>query len=282
MIDIVTVVFRDELPILKLQAESIGLYCRHMCLHTIYVVINDDTMTADDIDISWWGSYSNRVRIIHRNIWGINYADNGWLTQQLLKLLAAQQSESEWSMVLDAKTIVVQPVELDRLFDDNGKLTWGYIPVLPVFEPARKIVSDLFQINLINVAGPAGIPFFFHTQTVNELIQEVETRTGEEFGKWFQDTGMVTEFVLYSGYVQYRFNSLDSMYVNGVNNSYRLCNICHNEVDLFDQKYQQMLDPNILTVSIHRNAWSKLNETQKNIYQNFLLSKGITSAKDLI
>ena len=67
MIDIVTVVFRDELPVLKLQAESVSLYCNHMCLHTIYVVINDDSMTANDIDITWWGRYSDRVKIIHRN-----------------------------------------------------------------------------------------------------------------------------------------------------------------------------------------------------------------------
>lgn len=282
MIDIVTVVFRDELPVLKLQAESIALYCNHMCLHTIYVVINDDTMSADDIDVNWWGRHSNRVQIIHRNTWGISYAENGWLTQQLLKLLASQRSESEWSMILDAKTIIVQPVELDILFDDDGKLTWGYMPVMSVFEPAKKIVSDLFQINLTDVAGPAGIPFFFHTQTVNELIQEVETRTGQEFSKWFQDAGMVTEFILYSGYVQYRSGSLDSMYVNGVKNSYRPCNVCHSEVGIFDQKYQEMSNSNILTVSIHRNAWSRLTEIQKKAYRGLLLANGISRAEELV
>jgi len=282
MIDIITVVFRDELPILKLQAESISLYCDRMGLHNIYVVINDDSMGVNDIDISWWGRYSDRVKIIHRNQWKISYVENGWLTQQLLKLLAAEQSKSTWSMVLDAKTVIVQSVELDRLFDDDGRLTWGYFPVMPVFDTAKKIVSKLFDIQQTDVAGPAGIPFFFENSLVQDMIQEVQTLTNQSFAEWFQHTGMVTEFILYSGYLQYRRGSLDAMYVNGAKNSYCPCNVCHNEIEIFDQKYLQMQYPNILTVSIHRNAWTKLSHTQKQKYQDLLLSKKITQAKYLI
>ena len=281
MIDIVTVVFRDELPVLKLQAESISLYCNHMCLHTIYVVINDDTVDASEIDFSWWGRYSDRVVVIHRRAWNIEYVENGWLTQQLLKLLAAEQSKSEWSMILDAKTIIVQPVELDRLFNDNGQLTWGHFPVFSVFERARQIVSELFQINLTNVAGPAGIPFFFHNQTVRDMIQEVAQRTGQPFGRWFQDAGMVTEFILYSGYVQYRDGTLDKMYTTTFNQPYQLCNICHNETGIFDQKFLDMLDENNLTVSIHRGAWQHLTESQRNKYKDLLVNRGIIGALEL-
>lgn len=281
MIDIVTIVFREELPVLKLQAESISLYCRHMCLHTIYVIINDDNLDAAEIDVNWWGRFSDRVVVIHRRAWDIEYVENGWLTQQLLKLLAAEQSNSEWSMVLDAKTIIVQPVELDRLFNDDGQLTWGHFAVFPVFERARQIVSELFQINLTNVAGPAGIPFFFHNQTVRDMIKEVSLRTGLPFAKWFQDAGMVTEFILYSGYVQYRDSTLDKMYTTTFDRPYFLCNICHNEVDIFDQKFVDMSDENNLTVSIHRGAWKNLNETQRNRYKSLLVKRGIIGAIDL-
>jgi len=281
MIDIVTVVFRDELPVLQLQAESISMYCNHMCLHTIYVVINDDTITANDIDPAWWGRYADRVKIIHRNHWSIAYAENGWLTQQLLKLLAAEQSESTWTMILDAKTIIVQPVELDRLFNDDGQLTWGYCPVFPVFEPAKKIVSELFEIELTHVAGPAGIPFFFHNQTVHNMIKEVELRTAQPFDTWFQTTGMVTEFILYSGYVQYRDGSLERMYTNSFDRAYALCNICHNETEIFDQKFLDMQNENNLTVSVHRRAWQQLDDSQKEKYKTLLLSRGISGALNL-
>lgn len=282
MIDIVTVVFREELPVLKLQAESIEKYCRDMTLGNIVVVINDDSMSKDDIDLSWYGSVAGLVKVIHRNEFGVEFANDGWLTQQLCKLLAsANVIFSKWSMILDAKTIFVQPVARDRIFDPARKLTWGYFPIFPVFDRAKEIVSKLFDIDQKNVAGPAGIPFFFENDTVRSMIKEVEARTKQPFAKWFQETGMVTEFILYSGYVEYRDGSLDNMYVNGSTNSYRPCNICHSEVDIFDRKYQEMQQPNTLTVSIHRNAWKKLTDSQKQAYQDLLLRAGITSAREL-
>jgi hypothetical protein len=184
-------------------------------------------------------------------------------------------------MVLDAKTIIVQPVELDRLFDDDGRLTWGYCPVFPVFDRAKQLVSELFQIELTNVAGPAGIPFFFHNQIVKNMIREVTQLTKQPFGQWFQAAGMITEFILYSGYIQYRDGTLDKMYTNTFDRPYQLCNICHGETAIFDQKFLDMLDDNNLTVSIHRGAWAHLTESQRNKYKNLLISRGITGATEL-
>jgi hypothetical protein len=279
MIDIVTVVFKDELPVLKVQAQSIDLFCREMDLGQIYVIVNDTELL--EIDISWWGQFSDRVIIINRSLWNISYADNGWLTQQLLKMLGSTNSNNEWTMILDAKTILVQSVDLKRIFNSN-QLTWGYFPIAPVFERAKKIVSDLFKIDQINVAGPSGVPFFFHNTTVREMIKEVEKITGRSFVKWFQEQGMVTEFILYSGYIQYRDGTLDKMYIKNSTLRYSCCNIAHYEVDEFDEKYLTMLNDQNLTVSIHRSAWNQLGDIQKATYRNLLNLKGITRSKDLL
>lgn len=275
MIDIVTVVFQDELDVLKLQAQSIDLYCHDMNLGQIYVVINDDSVGVDSIDTAWWGTLSNRVKVLHRQNWNVDYLDNGWLTQQLLKLLTAAHSTNDWSMILDAKTIFVQQVKLDRIFDKDGRVVWGYLPVFPVFEPARKKVSELFNINQTHVIGPAGVPFLFYNSTVRDMIKEVESRTSKQFSNWFQEAGVVTEFILYSGYVQFCDGTLEHRYVNGFLNVYNLCNVCHNEVDQFDSKYLEMQHDSVLTVSIHRGAWNKLSDLQKNNYQKLLSDAGI-------
>jgi len=282
MIDIVTVVFREELHILKLQAESIDLFCNNIDLGKIIVIVNDDKLDLSEIDIGWWGKFSSQVVLMHRRTWNIEYTENGWLTQQLLKLLGAYSSSSNWAMVLDAKTLLVQPVDPNRLFDDKGRSTWGYWPAIPVFEQSRKIVSKLFEIDLQNVAGPQGVPFFFNIQVIKELIPEVEKRSGKKFSTWFLEQGMVTEFILYSGYVEYRDGTLDRLYSKEFKKGYDCCNICHSEVNEFDHKYQGMLSNNNLTVSIHRNAWAQLTLIQKELYQNLLISKGISSAKELL
>jgi hypothetical protein len=281
MIDIVTVVFREELDVLKLQAQSIDLYCHDMNLGQIYVVINDDSLDVDSIDPAWWGTLSTRVTVLHRQDWNIDYSDNGWLTQQLLKLLTASHSTSAWSIVLDAKTILIQSVLEEKIFDNSSKIMFGYYPMFPVFEQARKIVSDLFQIDLQNIAGPAGIPFIFENAVVADMLKEVEHRTQQPFGDWFQQTGRVTEFILYSGYVQYIDGSLAKRFTGGL--TYIPCNICHNESEMFETKFNLMCsDANVVCVSIHRNAWPQLSKQQQKSYKDFLISRGITQTKDLL
>lgn len=278
MIDIVTVVFREELSVLKLQAESIDLYCQDMNLGLIYVIVNDSNL---DIDPAWWGSFADRVRILPRTIWPICYSQDGWLTQQLLKLLGSANSTNTWSIVLDAKTILVQPIDLNRLFDEHDRITWGYFKIFPVFEPARKIVSKLFGIDQQNVAGPAGVPFLFHNGTVRSMIKEIELRTQESFPEWFQQQGMVTEFILYSGYVEYRDLTLDVMYSQNNKNSYRVCNVSHGEIELFNMKFIEMMHPDTLTVSVHRKAWHALTDIQRKAYKDFLILHGISQAREL-
>lgn len=277
MIDIVTVVFRDELPVLKLQAESVDLYCQDMNLGLIYVIVNDNNI---EIDPQWWGSFADRVRVIPRTVWPIQYVENGWLTQQLLKLLGAANSTNTWTMVLDAKTILVQPVDLTRIFDQSDRLIWGYAEISPVFDPARVIVSKLFDINLTSIAGPAGVPFFFHNATVRSMIKDVELRTNQVFTDWFQQQGMVTEFILYSGYLQYRDTSLDVMY-NCNDQPYKICNVCHNETEIFNLKFIEMMHPDTLTVSVHRKAWTALTDIQRKAYKDYLILHGIRQAREL-
>jgi hypothetical protein len=184
-------------------------------------------------------------------------------------------------MVLDAKTILIRPVEVERIFDRQGRLTWGYYPIQTVFEPAGKIVSELFGIDLHYVAGPAGVPFFFHNETVRDMLYSVNELVNKDFIEWFQEAGMVTEFILYSGYIQARDGTLDRMYQPNNNNPYRVCNICHSEVGRFDDKFNEADQPSILTVSIHRGAWDQLNEEQRDRYRKFLIAHNITQADSI-
>jgi hypothetical protein len=282
MIDIITVVFRDELPILKAQAQSIDLYCQNIGVETIFVIVNDDDSVVDQIDSAWWGSLASYVKIIPRSYFKCNFVENGWVSQQVLKLLTSAISYNTWSMVLDAKTILVQPVALDRVFDTTGRLTMGYIPIFSVFKPSQEIVSQLFDINLTHVAGPGGVPFFFHNAITRAMIDKVTQLTGQQFSDWFQEQGMVTEFILYSGYVQYRDGTLDHVYVNN-SSPYTVCNICHSETGIFDSKFiPESFGSSLLTVSIHRRAWSNLTPIQQKKYQTFLLTRGITQIKGLL
>jgi hypothetical protein len=263
MIDIVTVVFEPELEVLQLQARSLALFVKD--IDSIVVVVNQDQVCR--IDTRWWGINQHKVTVMHRNIFGYGWSPNGWVSQQALKLLTSSQCASKWAIILDAKTIFVSDFELDEI-----RPTVGALDIYPVFEPSQQIVNQLFDIDLQAQLGPGGVPFVINTDQVQQMIGWIEQKVEKPFATWFQEQGRLTEFLLYSGWLQYHTGSLDRLY--NVNHTDMIpCNLCHSEVGAFDRKFEEMQKST--TVSIHRNAWSHLSTEQQAQYTDFLASRGI-------
>ena len=268
MIDICTVVFDAELDVLKLQARSIELYCQHIGLKNIFVMVND----LSTVDPAWYGTFADRVRVVPRADFGCAWNDNGWVSQQVLKMLGSAMSNNAWCMIVDAKTLFVRPVELDQVLVD-GRAATGSLSIYPVFDASRNITNQLFGIDLPAQLGPGGVPFFVEPSLAREMIEEVERKTGQDFSDYFQQQGRLTEFILYSGYVWYRDQSFDKRYHS--QSRIMPCNLCHSETGIFDSKFRIMNQPETLTVSIHRNAWSKLSKEQQQQYHRLLAERGI-------
>lgn len=275
MIDLITVVFEQELNALKLQAKSIDLYFNPAELAQVYVIVNDADHIAKQIDPSWWGKFKDQVVILPRRTFSCTFSQNGWHSQQVLKLLTATLSYNEWSMVLDAKTLFVRNLIESELFDRSGRPCVGNLDVYPVFEPSKKIVEELFEMTLDIQLGPGGVPFMLNNRMVRSMIVEIEKRTQQSFANWFATQGMLTEFLLYSGYVIHRHGSFEILY-NHIECRIKPCNLCHSEVASFDRKFREMTDPKTLTVSIHRAAWPQLSLEQQDQFKNFLESRGLT------
>ena len=90
----------------------------------------------------------------------------------------------------------------------------------------------------------------------------------------FQLQGVLTEFILYSGFVLFRDQELTKLY--STNNVLRPVNVCHSEVEMFNQKLALMQEAT--TVSVHRDAWAQLTDQHKDQFRYFLVDRGITGA----
>ena len=194
MIDLITVVFQDELATLKTQAQSIAVYGQE--LDTIFVIINEDTGLGSKIDRTWWGRYQDRVQVVSRQAFGTVWCDNGWVSQQVLKLMASTISSNEWSIVLDAKTFFVDNIPVLAHKPAVGKL-----PIVSVFETSCQIVNNLFNINLTSVLGPGGVPFVFNNPQTREMINWIESHTQQPFVEWFENQGCLQNlYCIQDGY----------------------------------------------------------------------------------
>jgi len=279
MIDICTVVFRDELAALRLQAQSIEYFAQDIGVRNIYVVVNDDDWLINDIEADWWGVMKPHVIVVPRTLFSTPWVDDGWVSQQCWKLLAASISYNTWTMVMDAKTVLVQRLNPGHIQDSRGRMRVGRTPLYSVFAESQRITQELFDIEMTEQLGPGGVPFFLHNDTVRMMIADCQVRTAESFPTWFQRQGCLTEFVLYSGYVQMRYGSLDPLYDR--DSVIQPVNVCHSEVERYMEKIQQMRRPETTTVSVHRGAWAQLSEEQRHHYRSLLIDRELMVAYDL-
>jgi hypothetical protein len=271
MLNYITVVFRDEINSLKIQARSIDIYVSDVA--SITVLVNDTDDVAELIDPSWWGKYQDRVTVKKLSEYNYTCRINGWENQQLLKLLAGAEAHTEWSMVLDAKTWFIIPLDLNILFD-NHRVRSGFLPVFKEFVDSQKFCEKHFCIDMPRVIGPGGVPFMLHTATVKELVYSVP-----DFIEFFQTNTryphLVTEFHLYSGYVLSKHGTYETLYSDA--SIYRPINIADWEAAQFDDRFHHIQTlPNVLTASIHRRAYQYLSQDQLKQWNDFLVTKNLT------
>lgn len=278
MLDLITVVFREELPLLKIQAESINQYVNPQDINSITVIVNDTDDVADLIDTAWWKQYQDKVQIKCYSRWNYTSRITGWENQQICKLLGAAEATSQWSMVLDAKTWFIQPLNTNLLFDTQGCPKVGYINVMEVFDSSKHFVERLYNVKLDKVIGPGGVPFMFHTETVKELVNSIDN-----FSEFFQTNvkypNLVTEFHLYSGYILSKHGSYESLY--NKTQHYSVINIADWEAKDFNLLFSYLTSTNKLTASIHRRTYKDLTFDQIARWVNFLKEKHlITDEKE--
>lgn len=271
MLNYITVVFRDEITALKTQARSFNNYVKDVA--SITVLVNDTDDVANLIDPAWWGKYQDRVTIKLLSDYNYTCRINGWENQQLLKLLAGAEAQTKWSMVLDAKTWFIIPLNLNLLFDGE-RVRSGFLPVFEQFVDSQQFCEEHFNIKMPQVIGPGGVPFMLHTETVKGLVNSVP-----DFIEFFQTNtrypNLVTEFHLYSGYVLSRYGTYETLYSSET--IYQPVNIADWEAPEFDDRFNHIQTlPNVLTASIHRRTYQHLTQDQLDRWNNYLVAKHLS------
>ena len=285
MLDFITVVFQDELPLLEIQARSFDEYLNPQDVNQIIVVVNDNDTVADSINCQWWGKYANRVLIKPRSEYNFTPSNNGWDDQQLLKLLSAAQSQTKWSLVFDAKTWLIKTLDTQEsaLFDTQGRPNVGRMHLSPHFESARVFVENYYGISIEMVLGPSGVPYVFHSTDVREMIAGIP-----DFANFFQraqtNPTLLTEFVLYAGFIIKKYGSVEVIYnpnklkIDPTQKTYiNVANLADWETDQFETFITTINDPKTLTASIHRRAYQHLTKEQLLTWVLFLKQHNLTT-----
>lgn len=269
-VDLITVVFDEEVSLLPWQAKSISGYVDPLMINKIVLIDNGSQQCA--IDLAWYGKLRDRVEVLtHKDLKLETFPHlDGWRTQQLCKILASARSTVDWSVILDAKTFFAKPFNKTELFI-NDRPCVGVTPISKHWNDSKIFLEKFFNIEIEYMIGPGGVPFFFHNETIRTLIRSID-----KFNNWFQHNlyepvpphrTLVTEFMLYSAFVLKTHKSFDQLYQK--ENRLRPFNVADFEIE----KFEKIFTTEANTISIAEKTKKFLSNDQLVRWETFLNDK---------
>jgi len=148
------------------------------------------------------------------------------------------------------------------------------MPLFDGFKCTAPFLTGFYGKLYRHIIGPGGVPFPFHTESLQLMIADIETKTNKPFDVFFSEAVQfpinITEFTLYSAYVCSK-NFFDKLYT--YRQPYKVVNIAHFQIDEFEELFSQMCNQNTLTVSIHKNTYQQLSQNQFQRWCQLLVNK---------
>lgn len=218
MLDIVSVFCSRDVGLLLLQARSISLYVEREQVGRTLCIWNDPLPMPEEFR----GELSKELRgrpfeLIDAVELGVDKdatAEDGWTTQQALKLLAARLVHTDNYLVLDAKNHFIRPISLREFISEDRRGLFSLVDLtssesfqycLRYFGVSTKRTENFGVLNVT--------PFLLSTQIVEDLIKELQEREGMSLAEVFlKHKNKLSEFLVYQVYVLSKGGTLSEIY----------------------------------------------------------------------
>lgn len=278
-IDFLTVVYKPEVDLLINQGASFDLRVDSENVGNIFIMINDqDESIKYQIQPSWYKKHADKVKILTRQ--DINYLpgpqEDGWHTQQMVKLLGTAVSNNEWLIVIDSKTWFARDFKIDELFENN-KAKCNLMVCNDWFKPGTEKFGKMLGIETSSCIWPNGVPHFMRPEVNRQMMNYVSQLTSQPFQTFFESNNkskdMITEFICYDVYCQWS-GDYEKYYIDHQTTTH-VKNLADWELENFDQWVNRLNIDNPLTVSIKGEAFKKMTAEQRDKWHHYLSTIGL-------
>jgi hypothetical protein len=185
------------------------------------IVVIDNTargMPARDVArlLADYGPHASRVDVVFRERIAPRTTSLGWTSQQVLKLAVARLLDDDRYVALDAKNVVVRPLDPGFFEAPDGRArvcAYPYVshPLRPALERSLAYFGLAPEAHLARF--PATVtPYLLYSSEVRDLIAEIEGREAAPFARVFVDRDF-TEFFLYAAWLSARHGDRSTLYV---------------------------------------------------------------------
>jgi hypothetical protein len=268
--DIITVVPKIELNLLRLQARSLARFLDAAFDGEIILVINDLDPAGTIRKIRHkilpeYGRWKDNVRIIP--FYHIGHGldpTNGWVFQQALKLAISGRVSKPYYVVLDTKNHAVRDFSVASFISTSGRGFQTHAQLSAYLAAHSEVCARYFGLGATTSSlmpcVPA-TPFVMHTQSVRELIEHIEAREARSFFAFFCQTRLISEFLLYSFYLQaIRINELNCFHEEG---PFLSKTIWPKGAELDDAITEATQNKNVLFFAVHREVLKNQCKTER-------------------
>lgn len=252
----ITVVFGDELPLLKLQARSFSLFAPSHLVREILIGVNDarDARVKARIEaevLPLYGDLASKVRVLCGDeilIWGKNRrgvkdwwrktrimnpflrrkkysggwrGNRGWLVQQIMKLALVQYVSSEYTVILDAKNIWLKNIDFNDFVSDDGLPLSNFIDaqghkVQEWMPPSLRAVRAERDLETIDEITAYVTPFVCKSTLLRDVCAFLAKHHGSVQEAFFFSDPSPTEFCCLNAYILERHDSVRAVFAEGL------------------------------------------------------------------
>ncbi|MFT4214542.1 MAG: DUF6492 family protein [Microbacterium sp.] len=199
--------------LLEVQARSMRLFVEPATVDRIFVIDNSVTGLGNRRRrrlLREYGSLAPHVTVLRTRALVDAGSATGWRSQQAAKLAIAGSIRTPHYVVLDAKNHFTRPVRASDFIGTDGRAhgrshPYTTHPLRPSLHTTLRYVgasAEQIELAIMNFP-PTATPFVFSTPLVQEMMADIESRSGLPFGEEFERQNLL-EFFLYSGWVDVR------------------------------------------------------------------------------
>jgi hypothetical protein len=273
--DIVSVFNRRDQHLQELQLQSLLKFVEDESVSSVVLIWNDETDKPQSV-AGYKVISASELGV------GINYIrQDGWTTQQVLKLLAAFVTSSEYFLVLDAENHFLSSCSTRDFFSDDGRILSDRVDLKN--NQSFRYANSFFDLSIPSLREqdyslPLNItPFMMCKNTVVDMVDLIQKRQGMKLIEvFFRHRNKLNEFMAYLAFQRFKGGRFTDIYVD------RKSKFSHT---IWGGLVFQTLEFVELVRSLHRGdykmlglhwiACSLMTQDQKNLLIDFWLSVGL-------
>ncbi len=284
-LDFVTVVYGQEVLLLKLQARSFRLFVRDRDIGSIVIIINEEnpTRTIAQIEenvLPEYGQFLSRVKLVRGDqLVKAGITANGWRKQQTMKLLISRRIANACYVVLDAKNHFIAPASVDNFLTPDRRMRTFRArqrgSLMPFFVNAMEYFG-LDPEQYLDRAMPATTPYALSTVCVRGMLDEIEERERVTFADFFHAPRRhLTEFFLYFAFLEARCSPIENLYAFGRRNTLTLFTKYPDTEDQLKEALAKLKQREIIMFGLHKNRILSLDRHSARAISNHWAKVGL-------